>query len=585
MRTLALALALAVLLVVPASAANRPPIAEPVEVGTGGAVATVDPYASRAALGVLRNGGNAVDAAVAGLAALGVVEPYSTGLGGGGFMVIRTAKGKVTTIDGRETAPASMQPDSLIDPSTGQPYPFSVSATSPVAVGVPGALRAWEYAIGKYGTRTFKTLLKPAIKLAGEGFELDGTLSQQTKDNLARFSDFTSTAALYLTPEGQAPAPGTLFKNPDLANTLQAVADGGAEAFYSGPIAADIAATVQSPPLRAGSTRKLVAGGMTAADIAAYKPVERAPTHVSYRGLDVYGMGPPSSGGSTVGEALNILSGFGPAPSNRVEALHAYMEATALAYADRNAYLGDPAFTPVPLCGLLSTPFADARRALITGAAAKRPVAAGDPAPFNSGCDTAGRAADAGASHEGLSTSHLTVADKQGNVASATFTIEQTGGTAITVPGRGILLNNELTDFDTATGRPNSPQAGKRPRSSMAPTIVTRGGKPYLAVGSPGGATIITTVLQILVERIDLRKSLAAAIEAPRISDRNGAAAEAEPDFMVLPARTDLEARGHVFTQNPEIGAATGIEFLSGKRLRAVAEARRRGGGSAMALP
>ncbi|MDX6666420.1 MAG: gamma-glutamyltranspeptidase / glutathione hydrolase [Solirubrobacteraceae bacterium] len=584
MRPVKLALITAAVFAAPA-AASPPPIAEPVEVGTGGAVATVDPYASRAALGVLRNGGNAVDAAVAGLAALGVVEPYSTGIGGGGFMLIRTAAGKVTTIDGRETAPASMQPDSLIDPATGSPYPFSVSATSPIAVGVPGALRAWEYALRKYGTRSFRTLLKPAIRLATDGFEFDNTLAQQTKDNLARFRDFTSTAALYLTPDGQVPAPGTVLKNPGLAATLQSVADGGADAFYSGPIADDIAATVQHPPLREGAGRRLVAGGMTAADIAAYQPVERAPTHVSYRGRDVYGMGPPSSGGSTIGEALNILSGFGPAPTDRVSALHAYMEASALAYADRNAYLGDPAFTPVPLCGLLSSPFADARRATITGTAAHRPVAAGDPAPFNGGCGATGRAAAASPSHEGLSTSHLTVADKHGNVVSATFTIEQIGGTAITVPGRGILLNNELTDFDTATGRPNSPQAGKRPRSSMAPTIVTRAGKPVFAVGSPGGATIITTVLQILVEKIDLRKSLAAAIEAPRISDRNGAAAEAEPDFMVAPARTDLEARGHVFTQNPEIGAATGIEFLSGHRLRAIAEARRRGGGSAMALP
>ena len=586
MRTVSLALTIATVLAATASAA-RPPVAQPVEVGKRGAVASVDPYASRAALGVLRNGGNAIDAAVAGLAALGVVEPYSTGLGGGGFMVIRRADGKVTTIDGREAAPASMRPDSLIDPTTGEPYPFAVSSTSPVAVGVPGALRAWEYAIDKYGKRTFRTLLKPAIRLARDGFEFDGTLSQQTEDNLARFRDFTSTSALYLTPDGDAPPPGTVLKNPDLAATMQTIADKGADAFYTGPIADDIAATVQHPPLRPGATRQLVPGGLAASDIASYRAVERAPTRVRYRGLDVYGMAPPSSGGSTIGEALNILGGFRPSGNNRVAALHAYLEASALAFADRNVYLGDPAFTPVPLCGLLSSGFADVRRGQITGTAPERPLAAGDPAPFNAGCEAAGRAAPSSTAPEGQSTSHLTVADRHGNVVAATFTIEQTGGTAITVPGRGILLNNELTDFDTAPGRANSPQAGKRPRSSMAPTIVTRAGRPYLAVGSPGGSTIITTVLQILLERIDLHKSLAAAIEAPRISDRNGPSADAEPDFMVLPARYDLEARGHLFTpvKGGEIGAATGIEFLSHHRLRAVAEARRRGGGSAMALP
>src|SRR4051794_6435891 len=202
MRTARLALVLCCLVAAPAGAASRPPLPQPVEVGTGGAVATVDPYASRAALGVLRNGGNAVDAAVAGMAALGVVEPYSIGIGGGGFMVIRTAKGRVVTIDGRETAPASMRPDSFIDPSTGKAYPFETLVTSGLGVGVPGALRAWELAIRNYGKRTFKTLLKPAIKLARDGFVVDQTLSDQTNmagpqqkaTNAERFADFPATA-------------------------------------------------------------------------------------------------------------------------------------------------------------------------------------------------------------------------------------------------------------------------------------------------------------------------------------------------------------------------------------------------------
>ncbi|MEJ7784107.1 MAG: gamma-glutamyltransferase, partial [Solirubrobacteraceae bacterium] len=396
MRILRLSLVLCCLAAAPAGAAARPPVSQPVEVGTRGAVATVDPYASRAALGVLRNGGNAVDAAVAGLAALNVVEPYSTGIGGGGFMLIRTAKGKVITIDGRETGPASLRPDSFIDPSTGKPYPFATAVTSGLSVGVPGAVRAWEQAIDRFGRRSFRTLLKPAIRLARDGFVVDATLNQQTRDNLARFRDFTSTAALYLTPEGEAPPTGSTLTNPDMAATLQAIAADGADAFYTGPIAEDIAATVQNPPLRDGSTRTVLKGGMTAQDVAAYDALFRDPTVVRYRGLDVYGMAPPSSGGSTVGEALNILSGFRPSSNNREEALHVYQEALALSFADRNAYLGDPAFGPVPLCGLLSTGFADTRRATITGATAPRPVPAGDPSPFNGGCDSA-RASASGA--------------------------------------------------------------------------------------------------------------------------------------------------------------------------------------------
>ncbi|MFL5844902.1 MAG: gamma-glutamyltransferase [Solirubrobacteraceae bacterium] len=586
MRIVRLAVVLCCLIAAPAGAVSRAPLAQPVEVGTGGAVSTVDPYASRAALGVLRNGGNAVDAAVAGLAALGVVEPYSIGIGGGGFMVIRTAKGKVVTIDGRESAPASMRPDSFIDPSTGKAYPFDTLVTSGLGVGVPGAVRAWQEAIASYGKRTFKTLLKPAIKLARGGFVVDETLSQQTTDNAARFADFPATAAIYL-PGGQPPAPGSVLTNPDLANTLQTIADDGADGFYTGAVAADIAATVQNPPVRAGATRTVLKGGMTPEDIAAYKALPREPTRVSYRGLDVYGMGPPSSGGSTVGESLNILNALAPSATDRAGAYHAYLEASALAYADRNAYLGDPAFTPVPLCGLLSSPFADTRRATITDASPARPLAAGDPAPFNGSCG-ATPAASAAAEREGPNTTHLTVADKAGNVVTATFTIEQTGGSGIVVPGRGFLLNNELTDFDTATDRANSPAPGKRPRSSIAPTIVQRNGKPWLALGSPGGASIITTVLQTLVERIDLGRSLPQAIEAPRISDRNGAAgAEAEPAFLALPVADALTRRGHKFVavKGGELGAATGIEFLSGGRLQAVAESRRRGGGSAMTLP
>jgi gamma-glutamyltranspeptidase / glutathione hydrolase len=304
---------------------------------------------------------------------------------------------------------------------------------------------------------------------------------------------------------------------------------------------------------------------MTAADLAAYRAISRAPTEVGYRGYEVFSMGPPSSGGSTVGEALNILEGYDLSSMSRADAFYYMLEASKLAYADRNQYLGDPDFVDVPLAGLLSDAYAAQRRALITGTALPVPVAPGDPLPFGS-------------------TTHLTVSDRFGNVVSYTFTIEQIGGSGMVVPGHGFLLNNELTDFNFVPGTANSPAGGKRPRSSMAPTIVLKDGKPFVALGSPGGATIITTVLQLLLERLDLGGTLPEAIAAARISQRNSTTTQAEPAFFGSPELAALTARGEVFSSTPEIGAATGIEFLSGGLVLAAAEPVRRGGGSAMVV-
>ncbi len=287
-------------------------------------------------------------------------------------------------------------------------------------------------------------------------------------------------------------------------------------------------------------------------------------------------MGPPSSGGSTVGEALNILEGYRPLGADRTEALHRFLEASRYSFADRGRYLGDPDFVDVPLQCLLSERFAAQRRALITDRAAVSPVAPGT-------CPAT--AATSSTAQEGTSTTHLTVADKRGFVVSYTFTIESTGGNGIVVPGWGFLLNNELTDFDfSSLTAANRVEGGKRPRSSMAPTIVTRRGKPVMALGSPGGSTIITTVLQLLVERIDLGKTLPQAIATPRASQRNTASTSAEPAFIAGPDAAPLIARGHVFANGGEIGAATGIEFLGRGGFLAAAEPVRRGGGSAMVV-
>ena len=502
---------------------------QPTATGMGGAVATVDLDASQVGMQVLKDGGNATDAAVATAAALGVTEPYSCGIGGGGFMVVYDAKSeRVSTIDSRETAPAAFEPDSFIDPATGEPIPFAERVTSGLGVGVPGTIRGWEQALDRFGSRPLSELLQPSIRLANGGFTVDSTYRQQTVDNLDRFRTFTSTRETFLR-DGQAPAVGSTVRNPDLAATYSRVANEGGAAFYSGRTAAAIVDAVRRPPV-VDNTRNVRPGLMKTMDLAGYRSIEREPTVSSYRGLQVYGMGPPSSGGSTVGEALNILEGYPLSALPRNDALHYYLEASRYSFADRGAYLGDPGYVYVPLRGLLSDGYAAERRSLITRTAAESPVAPGNPYPY----DGAGGNGSVSLSTavEGPSTTHLTVSDKWGNIVSYTFTIEQTGGSAITVPGHGFILNNELTDFEPVPGLANSPEGGKRPRSSISPTIITDDRKPILALGSPGGSTIITTVLQVLINDLDFGMTLPEAIAAPRASQRNTAQTSAEPAFL-----------------------------------------------------
>jgi gamma-glutamyltranspeptidase/glutathione hydrolase len=553
---------------------------QPTAVGTGGAAASVDLDGTRAAIQALRDGGNAVDAAVAAAGVLGVTEPYSCGIGGGGFMVIRTANGQVTTIDGREESPATMRPDSFWE--KGAPLPFNDARFSGMSAGIPGTLATWQLALQRYGTWSLARALQPGIGVASDGFTVDQTFFDQTLPNVDWFDDIPSTAAIYLDPDGTPRNVGTTLRNPDLAHTYQRLADNGASWFYNDAPAGAMARAAQSPPKAANANHAWRPGLMTRTDVSRYRAIERAPTHIGYRGLDVWSMGPPSSGGSTVGEALNILEGYDDLAADRVRALHLMLEASRFTFADRNAYLADPDFFDVPLTGLLSDSFAAERRALIRERrAATSPVAPGDPYD-NQGDPSAAPQASATVSHPAQSTTHLVVSDSQGNVVSYTFTIESTGGNAIVVPGYGFLMNNELTDFnfDSQT-HPNRSEGDKRPRSSMSPTIVTRGGSPFLAVGSPGGSTIPGTVLQILLERLDLGATLPQAIARPRAVQRNTATTTAEPDFINSAEAKALLRYGHSFTSTPEIGAATGIEFLSGGQTVAAAEPVRRGGGSA----
>ncbi|MEV0039711.1 gamma-glutamyltransferase [Streptomyces sp. NPDC050804] len=564
----------------------RPPEKTPVAAGYGGAVASVDTDASAVGIEVLGQGGNAVDAAVATAAALGVTEPYSAGIGGGGYFVYYDAKSRtVQTIDGRETAPRSA--DSSLFLEGGKPIPFADAVTSGRGVGTPGTPATWDTALDAWGSKSLKRLLEPAERLARNGFTVDATFRSQTEANQARFADFPASAELFL-PGGQLPVVGSVFKNPDLARTYAELGRKGTDALYRGDLADDIVRTVRKPPVDPAATRVVRSGDLTARDLAAYRTKRQAPTKVSYRGLDVYGIAPSSSGGTSVGEALNILERTDLSRATQAGYLHRFIEASRIAFADRGRWLGDPAFEDVPTKGLLSQRFADSRACLIKDdAVLKSPLAPGDPSDPTP-CATGGTAAPT--TYEGENTTHLTAADKWGNVVAYTLTIESTGGSAITVPDRGFLLNNELTDFSFAPANPavhdpNLPGPGKRPRSSISPTIVLDGhARPVLALGSPGGATIITTVLQTLTGHLDRGLPLVEAIAAPRASQRNGAATELEPGLWNSPVRAQLEAIGHVFTQNPEIGAATGVQRLPDGRWLAAAEKVRRGGGSAMVV-
>ncbi|MCV2457956.1 gamma-glutamyltransferase [Streptomyces sp. ICN988] len=570
----------------PPTARHRPAPKTPVAVGYGGAVSSVDRDASAAGIEVLRKGGNAVDAAVATAAALGVTEPYSAGVGGGGYFVYYDAKSRtVRTIDGRETAPLTA--DEKLFTEDGKPLAFADAVTSGLSVGTPGTPATWQTALDRWGSRTLSSVLKPAERLARHGFTVDETFRSQTASNEQRFRYFPDTAELFL-PGGELPVVGSTFKNPDLARTYKELGREGVGAIYHGELGEDIVDTVNEPPVDPDSGWNARPGDLSAKDLAAYEAKLQAPTKTSYRGLNVYSIAPSSSGGTTVGEALNILERTDLSAADKAGYLHRYIEASRIAFADRGRWVGDPAFEDVPAKELLSQRYADSRECLIKDdAVLTSPLAPGDP---RHPADCAGGGTAAPTTYEGENTTHLTVADKWGNVVAYTLTIEQTGGSGITVPGRGFLLNNELTDFSFAPANPavhdpNLPGPGKRPRSSIAPTIVLdRHHQPVVALGSPGGATIITTVLQTLTGFLDRGLPLVDAIAAPRASQRNAAQTELEPGLYDSGVRAELEALGHSFKLNPEIGAATAVQRLPHGKWLAAAEKVRRGGGSAMVV-
>jgi gamma-glutamyltranspeptidase/glutathione hydrolase len=576
--------------------ASAPATKQPVAVGTGGGVASMDLGASQAGIDALKHGGNAIDAAVATASALGVTIPFVAGPGGGGFMVIYLAKQhEVVTIDGRENCPQACTTTMFIDPKTGQPYDYDYASDQPLATGVPSMVATWSTALKKYGRLSLGADLQPAISLAKNGFRTDADFQQLTQSELPELQAYPASHWL-LTSAGQPLPVGTLLKNPDLAKTYALLAKYGPSYLYDGPLGKAIVQADDHPVTTPGQTVVQLPGIMTTSDLRNYQARVQAPTHVNYRGLDIYSMAPPSSSGTTVGEALNILSHYNLSSESRATALFHYLEASRLSYADRNAYVGDPRQVSVPTQQLLSPAFAATRQCLIGSTALTSPVAPGNPYPPYAACPS--QSSTASATNEGLHTNNIVTSDKWGDIVSYTNTINFFGGSGQTVPGYGFLLNDEMTDFDFAPATagatdPNLPAGGKQPRSSMGPVIALQHGKPVFSIGAAGGSTIITTILQTLINHVDFGMSLPDALAAPRVSNTNSATSSAEPLFYNSAVAKQLTSQyGEKFTETtgPILpldyypGDATALQVLGGGKVEPIAEPVRLGGGSALVV-
>jgi gamma-glutamyltranspeptidase/glutathione hydrolase len=457
----------------------------------------------------------------------------------------------------------------------------------------------WAAAIHRYGRQSLRADLQPAIGVAEQGFRVNSDFRQLTESGLPLLRAYPASRKLLLTRSGDPLPAGTLLRNPDLARTYRLLARYGPSYLYDGPIGQAIVRADDHPVLTPGTSLVKLRGIMKMSDLRSYSPQVQAPTRVRYRGLDIYSMPPPSSSGTTVGEALNILRGWNLPAEPRPEALFHYLEASRLAYADRNAYVGDPRYVSVPVGGLLSPAFAATRRCLVHHTALVSPVAPGNPSPPYHGCAGQGTSRPAAsAAREGLHTNNIVTADKWGNIVAYTNTINFFGGSGETVPGYGFLLNNEMTDFDFAPPSPgaydpNLPAGGKIPRSSMGPVIALRHGQPVFTVGAAGGATIITTILQTILNHVDFGMSLPAALAAPRVSQTNSPTSLAEPAFYHSAVRQDLTrmfgeqftmATGPILPLDQYPGDATGLQVLGPGLYQAVAEPVRLGGGSALAV-
>jgi gamma-glutamyltranspeptidase/glutathione hydrolase len=478
-------------------------------------VVAAHPLAAEAGREILREGGTAVDAAIAVQAVLTLVEPQSSGIGGGGFLVMRDgATGAIESYEGREMAPAAAKPDMFLD-KEGRPLEFYDAVVGGLGVGVPGDLRMLELAHREHGKLPWARLFAPAIALAEKGFPVSPRLAGEIAED-PYIPKMSAAAHYFLDAQGKPLAAGTLLRNPELATTLRAVATGGADAFYKGKIAQDIVDTVTTARPRAGK--------MTLADLANYHAEKRAVPCMDYRIYRICGMGPPSSGGVTVMQILGLLARFDLEKEKPLSLIstHQFAEASKLAFADRDRYLADPDYVPIPVKGMLDPAYLRARSSQIKPGKTIKNALPGIPP----GTDMTVGASEP-KQFEPLSTSHMVIVDSAGNTVTFTTSVENAFGSRLMVDG--FILNNQLTDFSfrpAANGRAvaNRVQPGKRPRSSMAPVIVLdrATGEPLYALGSPGGANIIDYVAEALVGLLDWHLSPAEAAALPHIINRNG---------------------------------------------------------------
>ncbi|WP_267412559.1 gamma-glutamyltransferase [Pantoea sp. GM_Pan_4] len=534
-----------------AAPASAPPVSYGVDSDTfhpvkaqHGMVASVDAMATRVGVDILKQGGNAVDAAFAVGFALAVTHPQAGNLGGGGFMLLRTAAGRTTAIDFREMAPARASRDMFLDKQGNADSKLSL--TSHLASGTPGTVAGFALAAQKYGTLPLSTLLAPAIKLARDGIIVNDALADDLatygKENLINHDN---SRAIFYKADGQPYQKGDRLVQKNLAHSLQLIAQQGPDAFYKGKIADEIAAEMAQH------------GGLIGkADLAAYRAVERKPVSGSYRGYEVFSMPPPSSGGIHIVQILNILENFDLAKwgFGSADAMQVMAEAEKYAYADRSEYLGDPDFVKVPQQALTSKAYAKtlAQQIDVNKARPSADIKPGKLAPYESN-----------------QTTHFSVVDKDGNAVAVTYTLNTYFGSGVVAGNSGILMNNEMDDFSAKPGTPNvyglvggeanAIQPAKRPLSSMSPTIVAKDGKTWLVTGSPGGSRIITTVLQMVVNSIDFGMNVAEATNAPRfhhqwLPDQLRVEKGFSPDTLRL-----LEAKGQHVKVLPAMGSTQSI--------------------------
>ena len=521
--------------------------------GKVGVVSTSKVEASRIGAEILRKGGNAIDAAVAAGFALGVVEPNSSGLGGGGFMLIRIAKtGETVFIDFRERAPQKSSPEMWTVGADGKVV-GNQKLEGGKAAAVPGEVAGLLYALENYGTMSREQVIRPAANLAKNGFYVTPTLSNDMKSQFDKLEKYPESAKVFLNQEGLPYEVDDLFTNPDMAKTLDIIIKNGKDGFYKGEVAEAIVKTLNKYD-----------GLYTMEDLANYKPLVRQPVKGTYRGYEIISSPSPSSGGAIVIEILNILENFdiGSLKVNSPEYLHLFSEAYKLAYADRAKYMGDSDYTPVPMKGFASKKYAK-EIAKDIDLKVSHDSKAHDPWLYAS-----------------EDTTHYSIADKEGNMVAITKTVNGLFGNSVVVDGYGFVMNNEMDDFVLDAGHPNSVAPSKTPLSSMSPTIVLKDGKPFMVLGSPGATKIISTVSQVISRVIDHKMGMQDAIDAPRLWDNTSNKINVETRISDETLK-QLEAMGHKTNKTSEwdrgMGSVQGVLYKADGTLEGGADPRRDG--------